>query len=328
MTDLAEQKIYAVKQSLTAGVAPTPETVRSFLLWFGGASRRSARLVNRIRSFLDGHGLRTEPDFESVWLDEEIKFVSAASGGQDLIDPVVRIGRIDAANHRPVSVSPNATLAEVVTIMLTNDFSQVPVMTGPRDVKGVVSWKTIGTRLSLKKECNEARDAMEEAVICSSEETLFEAMTKISREDYVLVSSKDKSISGIVTAADVNEQFKGLAEPFLLVGEIEIGLRRMLHQKFSKEDLTGAVRGDDERVVDSISDLTFGEYGRLLQSDDNWARVGGGIDKSVFISRLDKIREIRNEIMHFDPDGLDDEDLKDLREFARFMKRLREIGCA
>jgi hypothetical protein len=30
--------------------------------------------------------------------------------------------------------------------------------------------------------------------------------------------------------------------------------------------------------------------------------------------------------MHFDPDGLDDDDLKFLREFAQFLKRLRDVG--
>ena len=38
--------------------------------------------------------------------------------------------------------------------MLAHDFSQLPVMTTSREVKGAVSWKTIGSRLALKKDCN------------------------------------------------------------------------------------------------------------------------------------------------------------------------------
>ena len=57
----------------------------------------------------------------------------------------------------------------------------------------------------------------------------FSAITTISSHDYVLVQAGDRSISGIVTANDFNVQFRILAEPFLLVGEIENGVRRMLH---------------------------------------------------------------------------------------------------
>ena len=51
------------------------------------------------------------------------------------------------------------------------------------------------------------------------------------------------------------------------------------------------------------------------------------IDRKEFISRLDKIREIRNDIMHFDPQGVDPESLHALREFTRFLKELRRIGA-
>ena len=36
---------------------------------------------------------------------------------------------------------------------------------------------------------------------------------------------------------------------------------------------------------------------------------------------------IRNDVMHFDPDGLEANDLHVLREFAQFLKRLRDVGA-
>ena len=105
--------------------------------------------------------------------------------------------------------------------MLTQDFSQLPVMTNEREVKGIVSWKTIGSRLALKKECALVRDAMEPAQEIGIEESLFSAIAIIAANDYVLVRALDKKISGIITASDFNVQFQQLAEPFLLVGEIE-----------------------------------------------------------------------------------------------------------
>lgn len=42
---------------------------------------------------------------------------------------------------------------------------------------------------------------------------------------------------------------------------------------------------------------------------------------------MDKIRDIRNDIMHFDPQGIDPESLHLLRDFVRFLKELRRIGA-
>jgi hypothetical protein len=201
-------------------------------------------------------------------------------------------------------------------------------MTGTRDVKGVVSWKTIGSRLALQKSCTTARDCMEPAHIISSEESLFAAISVIAAHDYVLVRANDQQIAGIITASDLNEQFRKLAEPFLLVGEIENGVRRMLHGKFTVAELKSAKFPDDtEREVEGVADLTFGEYLRLLEPEKHWTKLKLEIDRVEFIKRLEKIREIRNDVMHFDPDGLEEEDLNTLREFAQFLKRLRDVGA-
>ena len=174
---ISEDKLSAIAAQLKKGVAPSRETVRSFLLWFG-AERRGYNVVRRVRSALKRHGLSTTPDFEYTWLDGTIGFVTsqpgsapvAAPAGAASPDPTFRIGRLDAANKPPTSVKPDSTLAQAVTVMLTNDFSQLPVMTGPRDLKGIVSWKTIGSRLALKRPCTTVREAMEPAQVVSVDE--------------------------------------------------------------------------------------------------------------------------------------------------------------
>src|SRR4029077_9718062 len=125
-------------------------------------------------------------------------------------------------------------------LMLTNDFSQLPVMTTAKDVKGVVSWKTIGSRLALKRPCAVVRDCMEQAHLVSIDDSMFSAIAAITAHDYVLVQARDKSICGIITATDLNVQFLRLAEPFLIVGEIEHGIRRVLHGKFTSKELEAA----------------------------------------------------------------------------------------
>lgn len=332
---LYKQKLKAIEDLIKKGVAPQSETTRSFLLWFG-AERRGYRVVNHIRSALKSHGLITVPDFEYAWIDESINFRKASelplegeNEGFAIADPTYRIGRLDAANNVPTSVAPDSTLQQAVTIMLTNDFSQLPVTTGPRDVKGVISWKTIGSRLALKRPGQYARECMEPAQVVPIDHSLFEVIDIIAIHDYVLVQAVDKSISGIITASDFNVQFRTLSEPFLLVGEIENGVRRILHSKFTIKELESAkASGEDGRVIASPADLTFGEYIRLISPESKWKKLKVEIDRVEFLNKLNRVREIRNDVMHFDPEGLEPEDLNLLREFAQFLKRLREIGRA
>lgn len=331
-----EEKLTSIAAQLRKGVAPSRETVRTFLLWFG-VERRGYNVVRQVRSALRRHGLTTTPDFEYTWLDGTIAFLAApvdesaaasTTSGTAAADPTFRVGRLDAANKVPIFVKPDATLQQAVTIMLTNDFSQLPVMTGPRDLKGMVSWKTIGSRLALKRPCTTVREAMEPAQVVSADESLFDALARIASHDYVLVQANDKTYTGIVTASDFNFQFQALAEPFLLVGEIENGLRRILHQKFSLKELEEAkAPGDDGRTIESPHDLTLGEYVRLIEPEKRWKKLKVEIDRVEFLQRLNRVREVRNDVMHFDPDGLSTEDLVFLREFAQFLKRLRDVGA-
>ena len=69
--------------------------------------------------------------------------------------------------------------------------------------------------------------------------------------------------------------------------------------------------------------MTFGGYVRLLGKDENWGCLGlREIDRKEFVKRLDDVREIRNEVMHFNPDGLDSEQKERLEEFAKFFRYL------
>ena len=111
------------------------------------------------------------------------------------------------------------------------------------------------------------------------------------------------------------------------LGEIENQIRHILGQKFSADELSQACDpGDAGRQVRSISDLSFGEYIRLVENPARWARVGLPIDRKTFCSKLEIVRLIRNDVMHFDPDGIPPSDLEHLRELARFLQRLKVVG--
>lgn len=241
-------------------------------------------------------------------------------------DPVYRISRLASSTRKPLSVSPDTKLEEVVTHMLTNDYSQLPVMTRDREVKGVITWTSIGSRLAMGKKCSLARELMEQHQEIRSDASFFSAISIIAEHQYVLIRGHDQKITGIVTASDLSLQFQQLAEPFLLLGEIENHVRRVISQRFTPTELESAKDPTDtKRVVTSAADLTYGEYIRLLAHKDRWDKLNITVDRKTCLEKFESVRKIRNDVTHFDPDGIPEKDLMTLREFARFLQRLQII---
>jgi CBS domain-containing protein len=157
--------------------------------------------------------------------------------GSSIEDPTFRIGSLPAANRKLIVVNQNDSLTKAITLMLQHDFSQLPVMQGEREVKGVITWKSIGSKQALGHNCEQVADCREDARIVDSNRTLFDAISTIVVYGYVLVrDQRDRRITGIVTASDLSLQFQILAEPFLLLREIELHVRRLLGNKLSASD--------------------------------------------------------------------------------------------
>ena len=113
-----------------------------------------------------------------------------------------------------------------------------------------------------------------------------------------------------------------LAGPFLVIGEIEGYLRMLVHNRLDVEDFAGLGEG---RNIAGVADLTLGDYCRLLQDGSLWNRLNVGADPSRFIEHLDRVREIRNDIMHFSPEEDDPDDMRTLQGFARYLRELLDM---
>ena len=346
----AAERLEEIAAHLRQGRAASPITVREFLSWFS-AYRRGYWIVRQLRDALQAANLETDPDFEAAYIDSPIQFILkpllpepvAGLGKPDgppivagtetsapspaYADPTSRISKLAAANRPVVSIKPDATLREAVTLMLSMDFSQLPVMANDREVKGVISWASIGSRLGLGKRGSAVRDFMDDHHEIRAASSLFSAIPIIVQRQYVLIRGTDQVITGIVTSSDLSLQFQQLSEPFLLLGEIENHIRRLIGDHFTVAELA-AVRdpADTDRPIHGVADMSFGEYIRLLENGERWEKLNIEADRKTFIAQLGRVRTIRNDVMHFDPDPLSDSDLEALRRFAQFLQRLQTLG--
>lgn len=335
--DIPEQMKLASKNVTENG--PVPTTVREILHWYKYARRGS--WINKIISMhLTECKIQTSPDFEKVWIDRPIELMPLArkpeastettttkETEQQGVSASHMISRLAAANNRPTSIKPNESVNSAITMMMMHDYSQLPVMKSVAQVVGIISWKSIGERFSMNQGNLETNvdQCMHKAVVVRDDESMFDAMALVAKHDSVLVREGNGQICGIITAADISEQFRNLSEPFIHLSDIENNLRRIIETTFDGADLEKLKDPEDEeRQIESVADLTFGEYLRILENPEHWSKIGLPIDRAIFVKKLDRIRVIRNAVMHFDPDGIDNEQLDELSQFSKFTRLLAD----
>ena len=210
-------RLEAIHSALTEHPKDRQElTVREFVGWFG-YQRRTRSHVREMRKALRRARLRTVPDFNEAHIDSTMAFELRDAGGTDEpvatrqtgtepesttkpsdtsqetsetapedepgVDPAARVSRLPSANRPVVSVTPDDTLATATTEMLKHNYSQLPVIISGRHVKGMVSWESIGKRLSLGVSVEYVRECMETETteVVDAESLLFDAVDTIIR---------------------------------------------------------------------------------------------------------------------------------------------------
>jgi hypothetical protein len=121
----------------------------------------------------------------------------------------------------------------------------------------------------------------------------------IQHQEFVFVYGPDRSITGIVTLADVVEAYGQMASPFFMIGRIDQSLRRIIEDAFTLKTITPLIDPDGLRRISSYSRLTMGDYQRILGNPECWVKLGWPLHRKVFCDRVEKIAKIRNNIMHF-----------------------------
>jgi CBS domain-containing protein len=324
-------------------------TPRELISYFG-QERRTKMNVRLVKKFLRRAKVRTNPDFVSAYIDAPIKVLpigeetalskpAIIGDAKNLViendtlelafddDPVPRIQLLPAANKAPISVKTSATLDEAVTLMMLSDFDQLPIMNGPRRLEGVISWQSIGQSKSLGREGKLVTDySSEKFSVIKNTMALFRAVPLIIANGFVFVKDKQNTICGLVTTTDIAEQFVTLSEPFLVLEQIENHVRRTLSKSISLEVIQKSIDiSDQAKKVESISDLTFGQYVRLLEKPEIWNELNLNLDRATFVKRIEEVRRIRNDVMHFHPDGISEKDIVTLRETSQFFQGLSKL---
>ncbi len=193
-------------------------------------------------------------------------------------------------------------------------------------MEGTFSWQSYGQAILAGRQPERVQDCMSNHFAVVNEETaLFDAVREVIHHEVLVVRSKDNRLCGIVTQLDVAEVFIDLAEPFLFLGQIENHLRDLVERiRLTAEELHSLADERDITRADiaRVDDLTLGELIRAIQNPEFWQRLGLNHDRTILLNRLERVRKIRNRIMHFDADGIAAPEKCYLKETRRILQEL------
>ena len=309
-------------------------TRRDVLHKYDGYKRRSSKVVWRINEELGRHGLKVKPSLQAGEMDDEVKVMPTKKArideqqisnlGNEEFDPITRLSELNAAKTDPVCVHPNDELTKATYLMWHHGFSQLPVMLNHKNISGIINWESIAKAKITNPEADKVEDVMStDFTLLDLDMPLFQAIREIIKKDVVFVKTADREIKGPITAHDINLEYLDQIAPFIHLEEIENMLRMLLDGKFEMKFLAKCANYEGKEMQPtSLSDLNFSDYGFILGNEKVWETLKLPFHQTSFIADLHKVREIRNNVVHFRSGKLDEEQLELLEKTSRCLQEV------
>ena len=151
----------------------------------------------------------------------------------------------------------------------------------------------------------ECLESFEYARITEEMLRVFDALDK---DNGILVGTPEK-LQGILTPMDVLRYLHKVAQPFVLLSEIEHALRSLIKLAVSEEQLCLCAKkalkdlhdGKEEAVPTKLESMSFDNYRLLVVRGENWPHFETtfGGTRSRADTKLKAIGELRNDVFHF-----------------------------
>ncbi|MEO7840927.1 MAG: DUF4268 domain-containing protein [Anaerolineales bacterium] len=220
----------------------------------------------------------------------------------------------------PVTIQRDESVAKAWSLMMKNDFSQLPVVDAHNRPLGMVTSERILRAVNnFRAQLNElhARDVMVEvskADLFDLEEDLFALLKQLKLASAVLIVDQQNTLIGIVTSYDATEYFQNRAENLMRVEDIEVMVRDFVLTSYTLADggrdeglLTQAVlevtpkwEAGTKRQK-TFDQLSLHQYISMLISEQRWSFFEPIFKRSraSLQGLLNDVRNTRNELAHF-----------------------------
>jgi hypothetical protein len=181
-----------------------------------GCPKTGYWIVAQIESDLEKVGLITNPPFTAGWIDNTITLVPVTGEPSNeanlspsdrsdatetpegqLADVALRVESVPSANLGVESVSHSDSLEKAQSVMLQNDYSQLAVMSGARDIRGAISWESIA-QAKIRNPDAPLREAILPVEVVRASDVLLAKIPRIMDAGFVFVQALNNRISELL----------------------------------------------------------------------------------------------------------------------------------
>jgi predicted transcriptional regulator len=224
------------------------------------------------------------------------------------------VNRIVPEDQVVLSVPPDTPAGEALRLMQGGGYSQLPVKQGA-SVLGLFSYRAFALEVAKAEGDKVDFLALPVEEFLEHEKPSYARLVDefrglidvLDQKDSVVVSSPEELIA-ILTPMDVLRYLYSVANPFVLLEEIELALRSLILEAAAGERLQTCIatalahKYKPEELPQRLEDMSFDDYVALVRDGRNWdacfAKAFGGTRERVR-ARLEPVRNLRNDVFHF-----------------------------
>ncbi|MCO6453408.1 MAG: CBS domain-containing protein [Caldilineales bacterium] len=279
-------------------------------------------LMDRVRSIrneiahFQGHVDTLEMDTlrrAAIWLENRpaLPETTETDAGAASVQTLARI----VGGRKPlVCVEPGVSLREALGTMISNRFGQLPVIDEHGHLLGMLSQQGILRTYYHTDGVVDLLDlpvlhCMEAVTILHMDDDLFTAANILAQSgEYAPVVVEDDKPIGMLTGKDMTHFFRSLFEGIILIERIETRLREYASEAFpdpaalneAAMRVFGPGPKNPEFAARNPSRFSFGDRVVFMSDGDVWPAYEQALgSRDVFMQLMDRVRRVRNGLMHF-----------------------------
>ncbi|MFI1996301.1 CBS domain-containing protein [Actinoplanes sp. NPDC020271] len=241
-----------------------------------------------------------------------------------------RVGELVPNDQDLLTVSVGTKVSDALAIMQAHDYDQLPVVTSRNRVIGVFTYRSLAAGLPHLRNrsplTSVVEDLLEDFRFYRASQELGEALAFVESGNSFLVGDEDQLLA-IVTPADVSRFLWRRTQPFVLLQDIELGIRDLMRSACTSEILTELIAASFPAGADRpnarLEDLTMGELLSILLNGANFGQyfqLRFGKNRDIVRITFEPVREIRNKVFHF-RDEISSDDMEKLVGVLGWVRR-------
>jgi predicted transcriptional regulator len=275
--------------------------------------------------------------------DEKIALLFRLEEPPSLTEVFQRINSVIPENQdvAVVCIPPNTSIEKAFQIMQQHKCSHLPV-TIKNEVLGIFSYRSFSLHL-MRMQFDEARlktlpveDFLEKPDYLQINNEIKKLVAVFEKEEVVLIGQAER-LQAILTPVDAARFLHQISYPFILLGEIELVLRRLIEFCVNAEQLNDCIQRNlsskysKRNLPTTLEEMTYADYMAILNDPDTWncfeAVFGDELQgyRTRLHIRLDQIRRIRNKVFHFKEPLNDEENQELLAHREWFLMKARSV---